>query len=78
MYTFHDISANLHFASEQPNVGAVQIRGTKGWAEVCHHGWDDKDASVVCRELGYVDGVGTGNSTRAYDPNLEINDAYYE
>jgi hypothetical protein len=36
-----------------PQAGTVEycIGGT--WRAVCHNNWDDKDAFVVCRQLGF-------------------------
>ncbi|XP_041374983.1 LOW QUALITY PROTEIN: deleted in malignant brain tumors 1 protein-like [Gigantopelta aegis] len=36
--------------------GAVVIRDAAGWKPVCDVSWDDSEAAVVCRELGYRSG----------------------
>lgn len=38
------------------NAGSVELYTELGWVEVCHDNWNDKNAKVVCRELGFVDG----------------------
>lgn len=34
----------------------VQVRHLNVWGSICSDGFDNKDAKVVCRELGYQDG----------------------
>ena len=36
--------------------GHVEIFHSKQWGRVCNDSWDDQDASVVCRQLGFLNG----------------------
>ena len=39
------------------DAGSVeQYKHGDGWSQICDSGWDDNDARVVCRELGFKDG----------------------
>ena len=36
-----------------PNEGRVEICMDQQWGTICDYSWDDNEARVVCRQLGY-------------------------
>ena len=39
--------------------GRVSVCKHNQWGTVCHNGWNDNDAIVVCRQLGFAYGIVT-------------------
>ena len=59
-------------------MGTVEIRTDDGWIEVCDEDWDNVDAKVLCREMGFKDGIGETGSVLGVEqnPNSEPNKAF--
>ncbi|XP_021368435.1 deleted in malignant brain tumors 1 protein-like [Mizuhopecten yessoensis] len=68
-------------AKLQPNVGSVEIFSDHRWAEVCSdQSWDNTDAGVVCRQLGYTSGRALSNVSKdsaEYEIWILYKKAYY-
>ena len=37
--------------------GIIEVRVGGVWGRVCMQGWDNKDANVACKQLGFAGGV---------------------
>lgn len=41
--------------------GRIEAYHNEQWGAVCAEDWDDKDATVVCKMLGYTSGIARTN-----------------
>ena len=42
------------YSNVHENYGRVEVCIDSTWGTVCNNNWDNNEASVVCRRLGYV------------------------
>lgn len=52
----YKISARV-VGGEGPNYGRVQTYSNYNWRQLCGTGFTQKEAMVICRELGYTDAI---------------------
>jgi len=51
------------------NEGRVEVNYNGQWGTVCNDGWDDTDAGVVCRQLGFGS-IGAAIGSPGFDQGL--------
>ena len=66
-FAFHNViaatSGDLRLAGGGATYGRVEIFYNKEWGTICDNGWDDHEAAIVCRHLGFSGGLSkTGGS----------------
>ena len=49
-----DVRLVNSYSNVHENYGRVEVCIDSTWGTVCNNNWDNKDASVMCRQLGYV------------------------
>ena len=54
------------FGGSSSNEGVVEVLHNGKWKGICDDSWDDRDATVVCRQLGFHDAEHATKSQGGY------------
>lgn len=59
----HNTTVRLQSQMQHTDVGVVQVMNDYDWADVCDYSWNNKAATLVCKQLGFIYGVAECCST---------------
>ncbi|CAB4039040.1 deleted in malignant brain tumors 1 -like, partial [Paramuricea clavata] len=66
------ISLRLEGPSSANGTGRVEVFFAGKWGTICDDYWDRKDATVVCRQLGYLNAVRALSGSNVPDGSGQI------
>ena len=59
------LSDGVQFQLSDRWYGRVQVKHNGKWGRVCNTNWGNKEASTLCRQLGFVDGRAENIATKS-------------
>ena len=68
---FKDTDIQVRLVAGTNQTGRVEVYFAGQWGTICHNGWDNNDAQVVCRQLGFPEGNHLATSNEYFGSGSE-------